>query len=579
VRIQVAVPDEHVTPEVINPVLEAVTRLDEHMLRTGQTPTSHELIRGGAVWRPENPGDEHFDHGGTIAQRGWGDCDDWAPLHAATLRATGEDPGATAFITESGPNTFHALVRRSSGAIDDPSVSAGMRPTKVVGSDGSPQLWLCDPHDGRIYQGALAPTVGPLSIHCGAQMRVRGCTVVGQGRLYQGRVDLPICGSRLVGVRTHKRRGHKRVRGASLPYALSITHLAGTSHEALCGALSGAVMMADACELTGTLDRYKLLAVQSAMAGMGSQDLRNGLYMHLQADMSARPDCLAPMLAELGAPVLGDFLSDCWTLAQSIVMAVGGAISGDFLSDAFDTVSSPIKAVYNAIPSPVKAVLAPASLVTEYAYQHPESIPLFGNLAAQAKKAYEGMTRKGAPVAQAVAAAAAAIHPMAVPTTHAAPAQVLAQKVVPIRSGPRPPAPAPWQPPAAPAPWQPPASYAPAPAPSYDAPPPSYAPPSYAPPSYAPDPGAYAQPAGYDYGGDDDAGQDDASVQGLAPAGRKPPGAAHAATAVHAAVAPHPTAASAPAVTPPARRPGMPAGTTHWHCAPLPGGQWACSWQ
>src|SRR5260370_17349938 len=147
-RVRVAVAEEHVTADVIDPVLEAVTRLNEHMITSGQTPTSHELIRSGAIWRPEPMGDEHFDHGATIAARGWGDCDDWAPLHAATLRTSGEDPGATARVIPSGPNTFHAIVQRTDGSIDDPSEAAAMHPMPkaVIGRRHAIQQHPTYPH-------------------------------------------------------------------------------------------------------------------------------------------------------------------------------------------------------------------------------------------------------------------------------------------------------------------------------------------------------------------------------------------------------------------------------------------------
>ena len=62
-RIRVSVPEEHVSPTVVNAALEAVTRLDEQLIRSGQSPTASQLIANGAKWRPEPPGDECFDHG------------------------------------------------------------------------------------------------------------------------------------------------------------------------------------------------------------------------------------------------------------------------------------------------------------------------------------------------------------------------------------------------------------------------------------------------------------------------------------------------------------------------------------
>jgi len=126
VRVNIAIPEAHVKKPVLDGALEAVTRLNEDLIRSGESPTSHQLIEAGARWQPEKPGAEHFDHGGLIAARRHGDCDDWAPLHAATLRVTGEDPGATAVVRRSGGARWHAIVQRSDGTIDDPSLAAGM---------------------------------------------------------------------------------------------------------------------------------------------------------------------------------------------------------------------------------------------------------------------------------------------------------------------------------------------------------------------------------------------------------------------------------------------------------------------
>lgn len=137
-RIQIAIPEEHVTKPVLDGALEAVTRLDEQMIKAGATPTDLQLIQKGAIWKPEPPGQEHFDHGAEINARGWGDCDDWAPLRAARLRATGEDPGARAVVRKSGAKRWHATVIRSNGEEDDPSLDAGMPgPARAVGVLGA----------------------------------------------------------------------------------------------------------------------------------------------------------------------------------------------------------------------------------------------------------------------------------------------------------------------------------------------------------------------------------------------------------------------------------------------------------
>lgn len=278
-RIRVSVPDEHANPHVINAALEAVTRLDESMIRSGQSPTSHQLVASGAKWRPEPPGDEHFDHGGTIKARGWGDCDDWAPLHAATLRASGEDPGAKAIVVPSGPDTYHAIVQRTDGSLDDPSIAAGMKPIrsgKVGGDDGETlQIVACDPHDGRVYSGSLLPVTSPLSIHCGPTFAVRS---VGGG-VFQARCDLPINGSPLVHVRSYWRgrhHGKRRVHGA-VPYAISVTADGGHPRDALNAAIVGCVCCGDAAELNTSEDRMRLVALQSALAGMPAHEIEQAL--------------------------------------------------------------------------------------------------------------------------------------------------------------------------------------------------------------------------------------------------------------------------------------------------------------
>lgn len=142
-RIRVAVPDgltEDEEASVINHALETNATATEPLVANGRVPTAEEAIAEGRVhWRPEAPGDEHFDPANLVLKRGHGDCDDLAPWHAASLRVTGEDPEAFPLVYKSGRNTWHAVVQRSDGSIDDPSRWAGMG-RKVVGV-GHAALW------------------------------------------------------------------------------------------------------------------------------------------------------------------------------------------------------------------------------------------------------------------------------------------------------------------------------------------------------------------------------------------------------------------------------------------------------
>ena len=146
-RIRLAVPDELDDQDrkaALDAALESVTRTNTGLIRSGKVPPAAKMIKAGRVrWQPEPPGDEHFDLPGTVIGRGHGDCDDLAPWHAASLRASGIDPKARAIVKKSGPRRWHAIVRRGDGSIEDPSRHAGMGSGvngyggEVVGSAGS----------------------------------------------------------------------------------------------------------------------------------------------------------------------------------------------------------------------------------------------------------------------------------------------------------------------------------------------------------------------------------------------------------------------------------------------------------
>lgn len=216
-RLMIAIPEANVKKPVLDGALEAVTRLNEDLIRSGASPTSDQLISAGAKWEPEPPGQEHFDHGALIAKRGKGDCDDWAPLHAATLRVTGEDPEAMAVVRKSGPKRWHAVVQRSDGSIDDPSLAAGM--------PGAGQAWG--------VHGAVLPKMFE-----GMQTNVSGTFIAtphlalrpvadrhGQVEAWQARTDLP---------------WHWHPGNSPNDVAMASLHQSPVSSQAIVGAVRGA---------------------------------------------------------------------------------------------------------------------------------------------------------------------------------------------------------------------------------------------------------------------------------------------------------------------------------------------------
>lgn len=165
--IRLAVPDELDDQDrkaALDAALESVTRTACSQVRNGKVPPAAGEIKSGRVrWEPEPPGAEHFDLPGTVIGRGWGDCDDLAPWHAGSLRASGRDPGARAIVKKSGPKRWHAIVQRSDGSIEDPSAHAGMY--SVSGLDPSvvgagPAITEAMSADGRMCI-ALCPTKDP----------------------------------------------------------------------------------------------------------------------------------------------------------------------------------------------------------------------------------------------------------------------------------------------------------------------------------------------------------------------------------------------------------------------------------
>jgi hypothetical protein len=236
-RINVAVPEAHVTAPVLNAALESVTRLNEALLKGGAVPTFAEAVKGGGIkWQPEPPGQEHFDHAARVIGRGWGDCDDLAPWHAASLRATGQDPGAQAIAKRSGPHRWHAVVKRSDGAIDDPSRAAGMGAHRGIIGGVLPLMY----GETSVVGGVVGAYIVKPEI---AVRPVRG--------QFQARADLPWYWA-----------DHQWDKASPTDFAMTALHTAPTAATALTGAIDGVVALAETngCGRQGDLNRLNAVA-------------------------------------------------------------------------------------------------------------------------------------------------------------------------------------------------------------------------------------------------------------------------------------------------------------------------------
>lgn len=315
-RLNIAIPEAHVSKPVLDAALEAVTRLNEKMIEGG-SPTATQLIEQGAKWRPEPPGQEHFDHAGIVAQRGWGDCDDWAPLRAAEHRAKGTDPGAKAVVMRSGPHLWHAVVQRSDGRIEDVSKEAGMPSGGVQALHGA-AIPLMNAPSGSSVSGvyvvrpslAIRPTPGGI----------------------QARVDLP----------WHWRESLKD-KPTPTDYAMAALHQAPTAPVALHGAIVGAVELANASNIADPEHVQRLCCIAEACEGVPHAQL---------------VDRWGPEHAQAAGQIVGSFFGNIFKAATSPFTSAAHFVTHPSLSNLTHMFTDPLQAAAH-VAQPLAQAAAP----------------------------------------------------------------------------------------------------------------------------------------------------------------------------------------------------------------------------
>lgn len=242
-HVNVAIPEAQVSAPVLNAALESVTRLNEELIKNG-TPTFKQALPK-IRWKPEPPGQEHFDHANIVLKRGWGDCDDLASWHTASLRATGEDPGATPIVKRSGPNTWHAVTLRSDGKIDDPSIMAGMN--RRHGIHGA---WL------PLMNAPVSGVNGAFALEPRPQIALRPAPAG-----FEARADLP----------WHWDQGEGELNPNE--YAMATLHTAPTASQALVGALDGSVLLGECSGFAKADHLERLKCFADACEGVPYEEL------------------------------------------------------------------------------------------------------------------------------------------------------------------------------------------------------------------------------------------------------------------------------------------------------------------
>ena len=312
-RVNVAIPEAHVSKPVLDAALESVTRLNEQLLKQGHPTFQDALQKQGIQWKPEPPGQEHFDHAGIVAHRGHGDCDDLAPWEAASLRHTGTDPGAKAIVVRSGPSMWHAIVERSDGSHADPSKAAGM------------------PGKAQNYHGAVLPLMQRNAV-VGGHFEPRPSLAVRPfPRGFQARVDVPWYSP--------------GVNGEPSPtdYAMTALHSAPVASQALVGACCGAIELAEAAGYANPQHLQRLAAVVDACNGCPPEELeqRHGTAHAMAAQQ-----------------LVGSFFGNVFKAATSPFTAAAHFVEHPSLSNLTHLVTDPITSAAR-MAQPLASMAAP----------------------------------------------------------------------------------------------------------------------------------------------------------------------------------------------------------------------------
>lgn len=311
-RINVAVPEPNVSAPILNAALEGVTRLDQDLIKEGAVPPFRDVVHR-IRWKPEPPGEEHFDHAGVVLRRKWGDCDDLGPYHAASLRVTGEDRGARAVVRKSGPKRWHVVVRRSDGSIDDPSIEAGMpAPGRRVGIRGAVQ-----PPMSRHVSGVNGTYIARPELAIRPFPGIRN-----EPEAWQARGDLP----------WHYAPGRSPV-----DVAMVSLHRTPISDQALVGVCQGCIKLGESSGMASDDDLDRFAAIRDMVEGASYEEIERE-YGRDHADAASH--------------VVGSFFGKIFKAAKSAVTAplkVAKVIPG--VSHALKFATSPIaRTALNFVP-------------------------------------------------------------------------------------------------------------------------------------------------------------------------------------------------------------------------------------
>jgi hypothetical protein len=344
VELRIAVPETHVSEHVLNPALETVTRVNERLLREGKVPTFDEALKLGVRWQPEPKGQpESFDHAGVVMSGPrWGarspvaDCDDLAPYAAASMRASGEDPGAKAVVRRSGPGLWHAYVLKSDGSTRDPSEEAGMNAVSgsaIVGVGAAVVPCMFPPCGGVVGGPGPRPSL--------ALRRV----ITAKGNVgFDARCDIPIVGTTL------DDPNGKELHTAE-DWAVSTTQRSRTASQAIIGAIAAGHYVATAAGIAKKAHLKRLVAIAGILGGDDPRDLVRVLGRAAVVGALPFASALAGGLseAEIGAENVGfnfgKFLKTFEPLVSTAVSFIPGV--GPIVKEGMDLTTQALTSKMN----------------------------------------------------------------------------------------------------------------------------------------------------------------------------------------------------------------------------------------
>jgi len=153
-RITATLPDHGA---IVTAVMEGFVRAAQLEIEAGIVPPSPMFVES-IKFIDEPAGQEDWQLPHQVMKSGGGDCEDLAFWVAGGMRATGQDPGATCVLLQTGPSKLHCVVQTSSGQLIDPTLELKSRHPlrKISGPSVGDSVKIVDHRSDALRKQAAA---------------------------------------------------------------------------------------------------------------------------------------------------------------------------------------------------------------------------------------------------------------------------------------------------------------------------------------------------------------------------------------------------------------------------------------